>query len=101
MGPKSSLDGVFPVTEDRLVAEFVAWTASQEASSLANRLAWAAWDVDELVSRKEILEKDLLGTAIDFYLSGRWGVQLWEIGRFKQNIRVFGLPLSWSLAGAP
>lgn len=65
MYDKSGLDGFFTVTDARLAAEFIAWTASQEASFLANRLAWVNWDVDELVAAKdEILEKDLLRTAM-------------------------------------
>jgi len=64
MAAKSGL-GDFEPTDARLTGEFVAWTASKEASFLANRFAWVGWDVDELVARKEeILEKDLLRTSI-------------------------------------
>ncbi len=59
---KSGLEGApIPVTEAQLSAEFITWTASEEASFLSGRLAWANWDVDELVAKKdEILSKDLL-----------------------------------------
>jgi NAD(P)-dependent dehydrogenase (short-subunit alcohol dehydrogenase family) len=65
MGYKSGLDGVFPATSPELAANFVAWTASEEASFLAGRLAWVNWDINELVARKEeVLEKDLLRSAL-------------------------------------
>ncbi|KAJ9616496.1 hypothetical protein H2200_000215 [Cladophialophora chaetospira] len=64
---KSGIDGtgLIEVTDSQLAGEFIAWTASQEASFLANRLVWVNWDVDELVARKdEIIEKDMLRTAM-------------------------------------
>lgn len=65
MAEKSGLEGFFEPTNPRLAAEFIAWSASQEASFLANRLAWVNWDVDELVARKgEIVERDMLRTAM-------------------------------------
>ena len=65
MYAKSGMDGIFEPTDAQLSGEFIAWTASQEASFLANRFAWASWDVDELVARKdEIIEKDMLRTAM-------------------------------------
>lgn len=65
MATKSGLEGAMPETDAALVAEFITWAASREATFLANRFAWVSWDVDELVARKEeILDKDLLRTAI-------------------------------------
>ncbi|KIW34909.1 uncharacterized protein PV07_01651 [Cladophialophora immunda] len=65
MADKSGLDSFFTPTNPQLAAEFVVWAASEEASFLANRLAWANWDLDELVARKqEIVEKDMLRSAL-------------------------------------
>ncbi|KIW87091.1 uncharacterized protein Z519_12388 [Cladophialophora bantiana CBS 173.52] len=65
MADKSGLDGLFATTSPQLAAEFIVWAASEEASFLANRLAWVNWDVDELVARKqEIVEKDMLMTGM-------------------------------------
>ncbi|KAH6717059.1 hypothetical protein DL95DRAFT_395804 [Leptodontidium sp. 2 PMI_412] len=65
MNIKSGLEGVFPETDVTLAADFVAWTASEEASFLAGRFVWVNWDVDELVQKKnEILDRDLFRTAL-------------------------------------
>jgi NAD(P)-dependent dehydrogenase (short-subunit alcohol dehydrogenase family) len=64
---KAGLDGVVQIeaTDPQLAAEFVVWSASQEAAFLANRMVWVNWDVDELVARKdEIVEKDMFRTAM-------------------------------------
>ncbi|KAK7969229.1 hypothetical protein PG996_002335 [Apiospora saccharicola] len=59
--------GIFPETEGggrcsswsagnplfNLPAQFLVWAASHEADFLRNKLVFAAWDVDELVARKE------------------------------------------------
>ncbi|KAK7988066.1 hypothetical protein PG989_008381 [Apiospora arundinis] len=50
--------GIFPGTEGgpndvNLPAHFLVWAASQEAEFLRNKLVFATWDVDELVTRKE------------------------------------------------
>jgi NAD(P)-dependent dehydrogenase (short-subunit alcohol dehydrogenase family) len=62
MYDKSGLEGSpIPTTDLQLSSEFIVWSASQEAAFLSGRLAWANWDVDELVAKKnEILENDLL-----------------------------------------
>lgn len=60
---KSGLEGStdMPTTDSKLSAEFIVWATSQEAEFLSGRLAWANWDVDELVAKKtEIVGKDLL-----------------------------------------
>lgn len=60
---KSGLEGStdMPTTDSKLSAEFIVWATSEEAAFLSGRLAWANWDVDELVAKKEeILNKDLL-----------------------------------------
>ncbi|KAH7312933.1 hypothetical protein BKA65DRAFT_149118 [Rhexocercosporidium sp. MPI-PUGE-AT-0058] len=65
MNIKSGLEGMFVETDIKLAADFVAWSASREASFLAGRFVWVNWDVDELVQRKEeILERDLFRTAL-------------------------------------
>ncbi|KAL2060991.1 hypothetical protein VTL71DRAFT_9043 [Oculimacula yallundae] len=65
MSLKSGLEGAFPDTNIKLAADFVVWTASEEASFLAGRFVWVNLDVDELVEKKrEILEKDLFRTAL-------------------------------------
>jgi NAD(P)-dependent dehydrogenase (short-subunit alcohol dehydrogenase family) len=65
MGHKAGMIGFIPSTNPKLTAEFIVWTATQEASFLANRLAWVNWDVDELIAReKEIVEGDKLRTAM-------------------------------------
>jgi len=54
-----------PATDVALAAHFVVWAASTEAAFLGGRIAWANWDVDELLSKKlEILAKDLLKTDL-------------------------------------
>jgi NAD(P)-dependent dehydrogenase (short-subunit alcohol dehydrogenase family) len=61
----AGLIGMIPSTNPTLTAGFIAWAATDEASFLANRLAWVNWDVDELISRKEeIMEGDKLRTAM-------------------------------------
>jgi NAD(P)-dependent dehydrogenase (short-subunit alcohol dehydrogenase family) len=63
MSKKSGLEGntSIPVTDVRLSSEFIVWSASKEASFLSGRFAWANWDVDELVAKKnEVLENNLL-----------------------------------------
>ncbi|UKZ72468.1 hypothetical protein TrVFT333_000097 [Trichoderma virens FT-333] len=60
---KSGLEGStdMPTTDSKLSAEFIVWATSQEAEFLSGRLAWANWDVDELIAKKtEIVGKDLL-----------------------------------------
>lgn len=60
---KSGLEGSsdMPTTDAKLSAEFIVWATSEEAAFLSGRLAWANWDVDELVAKKEeIVNKDLL-----------------------------------------
>ena len=54
-----------PLSDIKLPADFTVWLASGEADFLAGRFAWANWDVDELVAKKqEIKEKDLLKTDL-------------------------------------
>jgi len=66
MGIKSGLDGVFPSTNPKLAGDFIAWTASDEASFLNGRFVWVNWDVDELVKGKEeIVSKDLYRTSLN------------------------------------
>jgi NAD(P)-dependent dehydrogenase (short-subunit alcohol dehydrogenase family) len=60
---KSKLEGMasFPTTEPQLAAEFLVWTATEQGAFLNGRLAWANWDLDELLAKKdEIVEKQLL-----------------------------------------
>ena len=46
---------------DELPGCFCVWVTSPEAEFLGGRYVWAAWDVEDLVARKEeILENDLL-----------------------------------------
>lgn len=54
-----------PLSDIKLPADFAVWLTSREADFLAGRFAWANWDVDELVGKKqEIEEKDLLKTDL-------------------------------------
>ena len=54
-----------PLSDIKLPADFAVWLTSREADFLAGRFAWANWDVDELVGKKqEIAEKDLLKTDL-------------------------------------
>jgi NAD(P)-dependent dehydrogenase (short-subunit alcohol dehydrogenase family) len=63
MAAKSGLEGAFPATDARLAAEFVVWSATEEARFLNGRFAWVNWDIDELVEKRElILQEDLLRT---------------------------------------
>jgi NAD(P)-dependent dehydrogenase (short-subunit alcohol dehydrogenase family) len=65
MAAKSGLDGMFQPTDGQLAADFVVWSTTQEASFLANRLAFVNWDVEELLEAKEeILAKDKLRTGM-------------------------------------
>jgi NAD(P)-dependent dehydrogenase (short-subunit alcohol dehydrogenase family) len=46
---------------DELPGHFCVWVTSPEADFLGGRYVWAAWDVDELIARKEdILKNDIL-----------------------------------------
>jgi hypothetical protein len=49
-----------PVTNIQLSSEFIVWASSKEAAFLTGRFVWVNWDVDELIAKNEILEKDLL-----------------------------------------
>ncbi|CZT43556.1 uncharacterized protein RSE6_03617 [Rhynchosporium secalis] len=60
MNVKSGFGASVLKTDMKLTGDFIAWTASEEASFLAGRFVSVNWDVDEIVQRKpEILEKDL------------------------------------------
>ena len=41
-----------------LSGDFINWTTSSEAAFLKNRFVHANWDVEELMQRKEDVEKD-------------------------------------------
>jgi NAD(P)-dependent dehydrogenase (short-subunit alcohol dehydrogenase family) len=65
MGLKSGLDGVFPSTDAKLAGDFIAWSATEEASFLSGRFAWVNWDIEELKQAKgKIIESDLLRTSL-------------------------------------
>jgi short-subunit dehydrogenase len=67
MYKKSGLEAVpsIPITDSQLSAEFIVWSASEEATFLSGRFVWANWDVDELVAKKsEILDRDLLISSL-------------------------------------
>jgi hypothetical protein len=67
MFDKSKLEGKadFPTTDPRAAAEFIVWAASEEGAFLNGRLAWANWDVDELLAKRdEIVEKQLLFSSL-------------------------------------
>ncbi|KAJ3951034.1 hypothetical protein N0V92_012562 [Colletotrichum tropicale] len=52
-------------TDVKLAADFVVWAASEKAAFLNGRFVWVNWDVDELVSWKDmIIERDLLKTCL-------------------------------------
>ncbi|KIM97347.1 hypothetical protein OIDMADRAFT_32347 [Oidiodendron maius Zn] len=64
---KSGFEGVvdIPATDSQLSAEFIVWSASKEAEFLSGRFAWANWDVEELIAKKEvILKNDLLISSL-------------------------------------
>jgi NAD(P)-dependent dehydrogenase (short-subunit alcohol dehydrogenase family) len=66
MGIKSGLADVLPSTSPKLAGDFIAWTASNEASFLNGRFVWVNWDVDDLVKGKEeIVAKDLYRTSLN------------------------------------
>jgi hypothetical protein len=50
-----------PLTRFHLIAdlagEFVVWAVSPEARFLRNKYLWVNWDVDELKSRRQELER--------------------------------------------
>lgn len=52
-----------------LPAHFAVWLCSPEADFLKGRFFWAHWDVDELMAKKELIEKDAslltLGLTMD------------------------------------
>lgn len=53
------------LTDAKLAADFVVWSASDEAAFLNGRFVWVNWDVKELVSWKDaIIEKDMLRSSI-------------------------------------
>jgi NAD(P)-dependent dehydrogenase (short-subunit alcohol dehydrogenase family) len=65
MGTKSGLNGVFPMTEGKLAAEFIVWVTGSDASFLAGRFVWVNWDVQELLANKEkIVSEDLLRSSL-------------------------------------
>lgn len=65
MADKSGLAGVFPLTEAKLVGEFLTWLTSDDAGFLSSRFVWVNWDVEELLRRKEeIVSKDLLISTV-------------------------------------
>jgi len=65
MGFKSGMPDDFLSTEAALPGQFAVWLVSDEAAFLGSRMAWANWDVDELLAKKnEIVEKDLLRTTL-------------------------------------
>ncbi|KAL0934677.1 short-chain dehydrogenase [Colletotrichum truncatum] len=54
-----------PLTDVKLAADFVVWTASSKAAFLNGRFVWVNWDVEELESWKDvIIDRDLLRTSI-------------------------------------
>lgn len=56
---------VRPLTDVKLAADFVVWSASERAAFLNGRFAWVNWNVDELESWKDVIvEKDLLRSSI-------------------------------------
>ncbi|KAF6823641.1 short-chain dehydrogenase [Colletotrichum plurivorum] len=56
---------VRPLTDAKLAADFVVWSASEKAAFLNGRFAWVNWNVDELESWKDVIvEKDLLRSSI-------------------------------------
>lgn len=55
----------FKETESKLTADFIVWSASEEAKFLNGRFVHVNWDVEGLVAGKEvILEKDLFRTSL-------------------------------------
>jgi len=54
--------GAMPVGAEwddiELPANFFVWLASPESEFLRGRFLWANWDVEEMVAKKEELEKD-------------------------------------------
>jgi hypothetical protein len=48
-----------------LPAHFIVWATGPDADFLKGRLAWANWDVEELIAKEEeIVQKDLLVLSI-------------------------------------
>jgi hypothetical protein len=62
MFDKSGLEGKAdcPTTDPRVAAKFIVWAASEDAEFLNGRLAWANWDVDELLAKKIVIENHQL-----------------------------------------
>jgi hypothetical protein len=46
---------------------FCLWLASSEADFLKGRFLWAHWDVDELISKKDVIQG---GNLLTFQLNG-------------------------------
>jgi hypothetical protein len=61
-----------------LPAGFSLWLTSPEARFLDGKFLWANWDVDELVARKEEIER---GGLLDLQLVGwPFGAEGWVSG---------------------
>lgn len=60
------------IDDAELAADFVVWAASPEAAFLKGKLVWVNWDVDEMLERKEEIEK---GNFLTLGLEGFSDVQ--------------------------